>query len=79
LKVLHHNTPATKLFTAANGKNNNDKDLYSRLGLFDSNTNFRMMNGNYEFMVKEKLESTHNESAATWVQTSSPTASRQSP
>ena len=34
-----------------------------------------MMNGNYEFMVKEKLESTHNESAATWVQTSSPTAS----
>lgn len=75
LQVLHHNTPATKLFTSANGKNNDDPDLYSRLGLFDSNTNFRMSNGRYEFMVREKLESTHTESAATWVQTSSPTAS----
>ena len=74
MKVLHHNTPATKLFTAANGKNNNDKDLYSRLGLFDSNTNFRMANGKYEFMVREKLESTSTENQATWIQTSSPTA-----
>ena len=75
LQVLHHNTPASKLFTSANGKNNDDPDLYSRLGLFDSNTNFRMSNGRYEFMVREKLESSHTESAATWVQTSSPTAS----
>ena len=75
LKVLHHNTPSSKLFTSSNGKRNDDKDLYSRLGLFDSNTNFRMPNNNYEFLVREKLESTHTESAATWIQTSSPTAS----
>lgn len=74
-RVLHHNTPATKLFTSANGKRNDDTDLYSRLGLFDSNTNFRMADNKYEFLVREKLESTHTESAATWVQTSSPTAS----
>lgn len=74
LKVLHHNTPATNLFTAANGKRNDDKDLYSRLGLFDSNTNFRMPNNNYEFLVREKLESTSSQNEATWVQTSNPTA-----
>lgn len=75
LKVLHHNSPATNLFTSANGKRNDDSNLYSRLGLFDNNTNFRMPNNRYQFMVREKLESTSVENQGIWTQTTNPTAS----
>lgn len=75
LKVLHHNAPATNLFTTANRKNNDDENLFSRLGLFDDTTMFKMTNGKYQFMVREKLESTSTENIGIWTQTSSPTAS----
>lgn len=75
LKVLHHNAPATNLFTTANRKNNDDENLFSRLGLFDDTAMFKMTNGKYQFMVREKLESTSTENIGIWTQTSSPTAS----
>lgn len=75
LKLLHHNAPANNLFTAANCKKNSDNDLYSRCGWLFGNTIFKLDNGKYEMLAKEKTESGSTENIFRWTQTSSPTAS----
>ena len=72
--VLHHNAPATNLFTRDNAKNCDEENLFSRLRIFDNNDSLRRSNGTYEFMVKEKLEATSAEQTFRWTQTSNPTA-----
>lgn len=74
VKVLHHNRPASNIFTTANAKNINTENLFSKLYLFDDTTRFKSTAGKYEFMVREKLESTSTENIGIWSQTSSPTA-----
>ena len=74
VKVLHHNNPSANLFTAANCKNNTATNLFSRLYLFDDTDRFKMTDGRYEFMVREKINSNSTENIGMWVQTSSPTA-----
>lgn len=74
VKVLHHNRPASNIFTTANAKNINTENLFSKLYLFDDTTRFKSTSGKYEFMVREKLESTSTENIGIWSQTSSPTA-----
>lgn len=75
LKLLHHNAPANNIFTAANCKKNSDNDLYSRCGWLFGNTIFKLDNGKYEMLAKEKAESGSTENIFRWTQTSSPTAS----
>ena len=75
LRILHHNAPATNLFTQDNCKDNDDENLFSKLKVLFDNDNFRRADGNYEFMVKERLEATSDEQTYRWTQTSNPTAS----
>ena len=75
LRILHHNAPATNLFTQANSRDNDDENLFSKLKVLFNNDNFRRADGNYEFMAKEKLNSTSTEQTYRWTQTSNPTAS----
>ena len=75
LRILHHNAPATNLFTQANCKDNDEENLFSKLKVLFDNDNFRRADGNYEFMVKERLEATSDEQTYRWTQTSNPTAS----
>ena len=74
VKVLHHNNPSANLFTTGNCKNNTSSNLFSRLYLFDDTDRFKMTDGRYEFMVREKINSNSTENIGMWVQTSSPTA-----
>ena len=75
LKLLHHNAPANNIFTDANCKKNSDNDLYSRCVWLFGNTIFKLDNGKYEMLAKEKAESGSTENIFRWTQTSSPTAS----
>ncbi len=75
LRILHHNAPATNLFTQANCKDNDDENLFSKLKVLFDNDNFRRADGNYEFMAKERLEANSAEQVYRWTQTSNPTAS----
>ena len=76
LRVLHHNNPKGARFTSQeDGKNKDTADQFSKLKIFFNNDDFRRADGNYEFMVKEKLESGSTEQTYRWSQTSNPTAS----
>ena len=75
VRVLHHNAPASNLFTTANRKNIETENLYSKLGLFDDPNAFKSKDGKYQFMVREKLEASSTENVGIWTQTSCPTAS----
>lgn len=72
LKVLHHNNPKAGMFTSTNCVNNNDPDRWSKLYLFEDPNMFKRPDGTYEFMVKEKLESTGSLWTGRWTQTSNP-------
>lgn len=72
LKVLHHNNPAAQMFTSTNCVNNNEPDRWSKLYLFDDADMFKRPDNTYEFMVKEKLESTGTLWTGRWTQTSNP-------
>jgi hypothetical protein len=74
LKLLHHNAPASQMFTAANCKKNSQENLYSRCEWLFGNTIFKLENDKYELLAKEKLESSSAENRFRWTQTSSPTA-----
>ena len=74
LMVLHHNAPATNLFTEDNCLDANTENLFSKLKVFINNDSFRCANGKYEFMAKEKLEASSPEQTFRWTQTSNPTA-----
>jgi hypothetical protein len=72
--VLHHNAPATNLFTQANARDCDEENLFSKLKIFFNNNSLMRSNGTYEFMAKEKLESGSTEQTFRWTQTSNPTA-----
>lgn len=74
LRVLHHENPASNLFTTANWNNNNSETLFSKLYIFKNNDLLRGFNGKYEFMAKERLESGSTEQIYRWRQASNPTA-----
>ena len=69
LQILHHNAPASNLFTANNCWLNNGTNLYSALILLK---NASWLQPDYEFLVCEKLESSSTESQIRWKQTSNP-------
>lgn len=75
LKLLHHNAPASNLFTTANYKKNTSDNLYSRCGWMFNNTIFKLDNGNYEFFAKDQMATGGTQNTYRWTQTSSPTAS----
>lgn len=72
LQILHHNNPASNLFTSFNCWQNDDSNLYSSLILLK--TIFNNLD-EYEFLVCEKLESSSSESQIRWKQTSNPALS----
>lgn len=74
IRLLHHNTPATKLFTTGNRKNHEEADLFSKLYLYDYPNLLKLPDGTFEFMAKEKLLSSSTEQTFRWRQTSNPTA-----
>lgn len=74
-KLLHHNNPSKNMFTTANYKNLNTQDLYSKLYLLDTPSNFLLSNGTYEFLIKEKPLATSTEYWYRWSQTSDPGSS----
>ena len=73
LQILHHNNPASNLFTVSNCWLNNDENLYSALILLKNIfKNFT----EYEFLACEKAESsTTSETQFRWKQTSNPALS----
>lgn len=74
VKLLHHNNPASNLFTQDNCWNNNSDNLFSALGLLKAD-NLVNSAGEYEFLVCEKLTSGETESQCRWKQTSNPAIS----
>ncbi len=75
LQILHHNNPASNLFTNSNCWCYNDgNNLYSTLFLLKDGT-WCNNDGEYEFLASEKLESTSAEAQYRWKQTSNPALS----
>ena len=71
LKLLHHNNPAVNLFTSSNCWNYNSDNLFSNLDLLRSDNLLNNLS-EYEFLVKEKLESSSTEVQIRWKQTNNP-------
>lgn len=75
VQLLHHNNPASNLFTASNCWNyDNGTNLYSALFLL-KNGDFKNSQGQYEFLACEKLTSASTETLFRWKQTSNPSVS----
>lgn len=74
LQILHHNAPASNLFTASNCWLNNDTNLYSALIML-KNTSWLQNLAEYEFLVCEKGTSSGTEHQCRWKQTSNPALS----
>lgn len=74
LRLLHHNNPASNLFTTTNCWDNNTTNLYSKLGWLKTG-NWTNTSGEYEFLVCEKLTSSSSEQQCRWKQTSNPSTS----
>ena len=75
IQLLHHNNPASNLFTQSNcWKYDDGTNLYSNLYLI-RDTSWANENGEYEFLVCEKLESSSTEAQYRWKQTSNPVTS----
>ena len=72
LQILHHNNPASNLFTVSNCWLNNDENLYSAIILLKNV--FKNLT-EYEFLACEKIESTSTEAKIRWKQTSNPAIS----
>lgn len=71
LHVLHHENPASNLFTAANCWNyDNGSTLYSALWLLQNDV--WKYDGKYELLACEKLTSSSSEVQYRWTQTSNP-------
>lgn len=75
LRLLHHNAPATNLFKESTKGNSVSDNLFSKLYLFTNSDRFKGNGGKFEFVAKEKLESSSAENTYRWAQTSNPTAS----
>lgn len=74
VQVLHHNNPASNMFTSANCWNYDDEsNLYSALHLM-KNPDWKV-NGVYELLAEEKLTSSGTVSQYRWTQTSNPATS----
>jgi len=71
LRILHHNNPASNLFTTANCWCNNSTNLYSGLVLL-KNAAWITSLSEFEFIICEKLTSDATESQYRWKQTSNP-------
>lgn len=72
VRVLHHNNPASKLFTRDNcWYNTSDPDLFSALVTL-RDTAWRDASGKYEFLVCEKLTTSSTEQQFRWSQTNNP-------
>jgi len=74
IRLMHHNNPASNLFTTDNCWNNSATNLYSRLGLLKT-TAWASSSGEYEFLVYEKATSSSSEVVYRWKQTSNPATS----
>lgn len=74
LQILHHNNPASNLFTVNNCWLNNTTNLYSTLSLLKESGWFTSLS-EYEFLICEKLTNTGTESQYRWKQTSNPSTS----
>lgn len=71
LKILHHNNPASNLFTQNNNWLNNDPDLFSNLIILKDSPIFSQLS-EYEFIGKEKLTTSSTEVTYRWKQTNNP-------
>ena len=72
VRVLHHNNPASKLFTTSNcWYNTSDPDLFSAL-ITLKDTTWRDSTGKYEFLVCEKATTSATEKQCRWSQTNNP-------
>ena len=72
VRVLHHNNPASKLFTISNcWYNTSDPDLFSAL-ITLKDTTWRDSTGKYEFLVCEKATTSATEKQCRWSQTNNP-------
>ena len=75
VRILHHNNPASNLFTTTNcWWYDDDTNLYSALGVLKS-SEWNNENGEYEFLACEKLTSSSTEAQYRWKQTSNPATS----
>ena len=75
LRVLHHENPASNLFTAGNcWRYDNGSTLYSALYLLKDN-HWKYDHGGYELLACEKLTSSSSEVQYRWIQTSNPATS----
>lgn len=71
LQILHHNNPASNLFTSANCWCNNSTNLYSNLVLL-KNASWLTGLSEWEFIECEKITSDATESQYRWKQTNNP-------
>lgn len=73
LKILHHNNPASNLFTQENAWLNNDPNLFSNLIILKDSPIFSQLS-EYEFIAKEKLTTSSEEVTYRWKQSTNPAA-----